>query len=82
MALGKAKGNDKRSILKCFGNPKATKRDLQTAVRVIQALGIEDNIRGQALKYSDRAQRSLKDYSGSAKEELVALLDFVVKRTV
>jgi len=81
MAIKSAKGKDKKIILKAFGNSKATRNNLNKAVDVIRSLGIEENVRKQALKYAERAEKSLANYSGSAKTELVALLDFVVKRT-
>jgi geranylgeranyl diphosphate synthase type I len=80
MALKSAKGKDKKIILKVFGNSKATRNNLNKAVDVIRSLGIEENVRKQALKYAERAEKSLAIYSGSAKIDLVALLDFVVKR--
>ena len=76
------KGKDKKIILKCFGNSKASKSDLKKAVDTIRALGIEENVRKQALKYAEKAEKSLSKYSGSAKRELVNLLDFVVKRNI
>jgi len=82
MAIKSAKGNDKKIILKAFGNPKVSKKDLSKAVEVIRSLGIEENVRNQALKYAERAEKSLAKYSGPAKTELIALLDFVVKRSV
>ncbi len=82
MAIKSAKGKDKKIILKAFGNSKVTKKDLNKAVDVIRALGIEENVRKQALKYAEKAQKSLTRYSGPAKTELIALLDFVVKRSV
>jgi geranylgeranyl diphosphate synthase type I len=82
MAIKLAKGNDKKIILKAFGNSKATRNDLNKAVNVISTLGIEENVRKQALKYAERAEKSLARYSGVAKTELVSLLDFVVKRSV
>jgi geranylgeranyl diphosphate synthase type I len=81
MAIKSAKGKNKKTILKAFGNPKASKSDLKKAVNIIRALGIEENVRNQALKYAERAEKSLSTYSGSAKKELVELLDFVVKRS-
>ncbi|MBA4717900.1 MAG: polyprenyl synthetase family protein [Nitrosopumilus sp.] len=82
MAIKSAKGKNKKIILKAFGNSKATKNDLNKAVGVIRFLGIEENVRKQALKYTDKAEKSLTRYSGSAKTELITLLDFVVKRSV
>ena len=82
MAIKFAKGKDKKIILKAFGNSNVTRKDLNKAVDVIRSLGIEENVRSQALKYAEKAEKSLKKYSGSAKTELIALLDFVVKRSV
>ncbi len=82
IAIKSAKGKNKKTILKAFGNSKATRNDLNKAVGVIRSLGIEENVRKQALKYADKAEKSLVKYSGSAKTDLIALLDFVVKRSV
>ena len=82
MAIKLAKGKDKKIILKAFGNSRATKKNLNDAVNVIRSLGIEENVRNQALRYAEKAEKSLAKYSGSAKNELVTLLDFVVKRSV
>jgi len=82
MAIKLAKGNNKKIILKAFGNSKVSKKDLSKAVEVIRSLGIEENVRKQAQKYSEKAEKSLSKYTGSAKSELIALLDFVVKRSV
>ena len=82
IAIKLAKGNDKKIILKAFGNSKISRKDLNKAVDVIRSLGIEENVRKQALKYAEKAEKSLVKYSGSAKAELITLLDFVVKRSV
>ena len=82
MAIKLAKGKDKEIILKAFGNSKATKKNLNEAVNVIRSLGIEESVRNQALRYAKKAKKSLSTYSGTSKKELVALLDFVVKRTL
>ena len=82
MAIKLAKGNEKKIILKAFGNSKIARKDLNKAVDVIRSLGIEENVRKQALKYAEKAEKSLAKYSGSAKAELITLLDFVVKRSV
>jgi len=81
MAIKLAKGKNKKIILKAFGNSKATRNDLNKAIGVIRSLGIEENVRKQALKYAEKAEKSLTRYSGSAKTELIALLDFVVQRS-
>ncbi|MEX0862113.1 polyprenyl synthetase family protein [Nitrosopumilus sp.] len=82
MAIKLAKGNNKKIILKAFGNSKISKKDLNKAVDVIRSLGIEENVRKQALKYAERAEKSLGTYSGPARIELISLLDFVVKRSI
>jgi len=82
MAIKSAKGNERKVILKAFGNSKISKNDLNKAVEVIRSLGIEENVRKQALKYAEKAEKSLRSYSGPAKTELISLLDFVVKRSV
>jgi len=82
LAIKLASGKDKKIILNAFGNTKATKNDLSEAVNAIRALGIEENVRNQALKYAETAKKSLSEYSGSAKTELIDLLDFVVKRSL
>ena len=82
MAIKLAKGQEKKIILKTFGNSKATRNEIDKAINVIQSLGIEENVRKQALRYAEKAEKALSEYSGSAKTELITLLDFVVKRTV
>jgi len=82
MAIKQAKGKNKKIILKSFGNPNATKTDLSRAVEIIRSIGIEENVRNQALRYAEKAERSLESYSGTAKKELIELLDFVVKRSL
>lgn len=82
MAIKQAKGKNKKIILKSFGNPRATKTDLSRAVEIIRSIGIEENVRNQALRYAEKAERSLESYSGTAKKELIELLDFVVKRSL
>ena len=82
MAIKLAKGKNKKTILKAFGNHNISKSELKKAIDVIQLLGIEENVRNQALKYAEKAEKSLSQYSGSAKKELIELLDFVVKRNV
>ncbi len=82
MAIKLSKGQDKRIILKSFGNTRATKKDLKKAVDAIRKVGIEENVRKQALKYAEKAEKALLCYSGPSKKELEALLDFVVKRSL
>ena len=82
LAIKKAKGKNKKIILHAFGNPKAKKKEIEAAVRIIKSLGIEKSVRNQALQYAEKAQKSLNSYSGAAKKELILLLDFVVKRSL
>jgi geranylgeranyl diphosphate synthase type I len=82
MAIKLAKGNEKKIILKAFGNSKISKIDLNKAVEIIRSLGIEEKVRNQALKYAEKSEKSLTKYKGTAKVELTALLDFVVRRSV
>ena len=82
LAIKAARGKDKKTIQKAFGNSKISKKKLDEAVNVIRSLGIEENVRNQALKYAEKAEKSLENYSGRSKKELVKLLDFVVKRSV
>ncbi len=82
LAINKSKGNDKKIILKAFGNSRASKKDIEKAVEVIRSIGIEKIVRKQALLYAEKAKKSLNSYSGSAKKELISLLDFVVKRSL
>ena len=82
MAIKSSKGKDKKTILNAFGNSKIARKDLNKAVEVIRSIGIEDKVRRQALSYASKAEKSLETYSGPNKRELIALLDFVVKRTV
>lgn len=80
-AINRAKGTEKKTILGCFGNKRASKKAVNAAVDVIRNMGIDDQMRRQALGYATRARRYLEPYEGRAKDELILLLDFVVKRT-
>ena len=80
MAIGSAGAGERRAILRAFGNPRISKAGLLGAVEIIRSLGIEEDVRRQALRYASRAERSLGRYSGPARDDLAGLLDFVVKR--
>lgn len=82
MAMELASGKDKKIIQNSFGNPKVSKDDLKKAVEIICLLGIENNVRSQALKYAKIAEKALSKYHGSSKTDLIDLLDFVVKRSL
>lgn len=80
LAIKSARGADRTTILRSFGNRRASKSDLERSVSVIRSLGIEEMVRDRAYFYAKKARTSLGGYSGGAKDELVSLLDFVVKR--
>lgn len=82
LALKKAKGKNRKKLLKVFGNKNSSKKDLKEAIEIIRSIGIESEVRKQALRYSSNAKKSLKKYSGRSKQELLHLLDFVVKRSL
>ena len=82
LAINRAKGENKEIILKTFSNSFATQDDIEKALKIIRRLKIEKTVRRQAQSYAQRAKRSLQSYSGSAKKDLLALLSFVVKRSL
>ena len=82
LAIRKARGSDKKKILRVFGKSNATKTQINEVVDIIRSLGIEDAVRKQALRYANRATNALNKYSGIHKSDLISLLDFVVKRSV
>jgi geranylgeranyl diphosphate synthase type I len=80
LAIRKAKGKNKKIILRVFGNSKASKQQIRLAVNVIRSLGVEEEVGNMILKYAQRAKKSLSSYTGTAKNEIISLLDFVIKR--
>jgi len=82
LAIKKAKGKNKKILIHAFGNQKAKKNEIVGAVKIIKSLGIEKSVRNQALHYAEKAQKSLNSYSGASKNELISLLDLVVKRSL
>ena len=82
LAIQKADKKSKRIILDVFGNPKATKKQITDAVYAMRSLEIEKDVRNEALRYAEKAIKSLESYSGTAKKEMISLLDFVVKRSL
>lgn len=81
MAIGSASGPAKRSIERCLGNRRASKRDLAAAVDAIRGMGIDGDVRDRAILHARRARRSLAGMGGPAADELSSLLDFVVGRS-
>ncbi|MBI5146433.1 MAG: polyprenyl synthetase family protein [Thaumarchaeota archaeon] len=82
LAIQKADKKSKKLILNVFGNPKATKKQINDAVDAMRSLEIEKDVRNEAMQYAEKAIKSLAAYSGPAKKELISLLDFVVKRSL
>jgi geranylgeranyl diphosphate synthase type I len=82
MAIRKADPKRRKTILKVFGNSRASKKDIISAVDAMRSLDIERDVRNAALSYAEKAKRSLSKYSGPAKKEMIALLDFVVTRSL
>ncbi|MGQ0795533.1 MAG: polyprenyl synthetase family protein [Nitrosopumilaceae archaeon] len=82
LAINKASGEKKKKILEVFGNPSVSKGDIESVVKTISAMGIENIVRKKALQHSNAAKKSLSSYNGAAKKELVSLLDFVVERNL
>lgn len=82
VAMDLASGAKRRIILRCFGNSRAARTDLEAAAEAIRSLGVEAKVRSQALKYADRARAALRGYDGPVRDELLSLLDFAVKRSL
>jgi geranylgeranyl diphosphate synthase type I len=49
-------------------------------VNVIRSLGVEEEVRNMTMKYARQAEKSLRSYTGTAKNEIISLLGFVIKR--
>ena len=82
LAIKKARGQNRTKIMRVFGNSGASKQQINLAVNVIRSLGVEKEVRGIALKYAQRAEKSISSYTGSAKNEMAGLLNFVTKRSL
>ena len=80
LAIKKAKGKNKKTILRVFGNSKASKQQIRLTVNVIRSLGVEEEVRNMTLKYAQRAEKSLRTYTGTAKDEMISLLASVISR--
>ena len=82
MALKKASGQERKNILKAFGNNSATRNDVEKAVSTISSLGIDDIVRQKASYHSNMARKAISIYDSCGKTELLSLLDFVVERSL
>ena len=82
LAIKKARGKNRTKIMHVFGNPGSSKQQINLAVNVIRSLGVEKEVRDIALKYAQRAEKSISSYTGSAKNEMTGLLNFVTKRSL
>ena len=82
LAIKKVRGQNRTKIMRVFGNSGASKQQINLAVNVIRSLGVEKEVRDIALKYAQRAEKSISSYTGSAKNEMAGLLNFVTKRSL
>ena len=82
LAIKKARGQNRTKIMRVFGNSRASKQQINLAVNVIRSLGVEKEVRDVALKYAQRSEKSISSYTGSAKNEMTGLLNFVTKRSL
>ena len=82
LAIKKARDQNRAKIMRVFGNSGASKQQINLAVNVIRSLGVEKEVRDIALKYAQRAEKSISSYTGSAKNEMAGLLNFVTKRSL
>ena len=82
LAIKKARGQNRTKIMQVFGNSGVSKQQINLAVNVIRSLGVEKEVRDVALKYAQRAEKSISSYTGSAKNEMAGLLNFVTKRSL
>jgi geranylgeranyl diphosphate synthase type I len=82
MAIKKANSQQKKVILNAFGNPSVSKDEVEKAISVISSLEIDKTVRQKASHHSEMAKKSISIYQGSAKKELLSLLDFVVERSL
>jgi geranylgeranyl diphosphate synthase type I len=80
LAIKKAKGKNKKTILRVFGNSKASKQQIRLTVNVIRSLGVEEEVRNMTLKYAQLAEKSLRTYTGTSKDEMISLLASVISR--
>jgi len=82
LAINKARGGNKKKFLNAFGNSSISKKEIESVIKTINSMGIENMVRKKALRYSKAAKRSLASYDGRAKKELLSLLEFVVERNL
>ena len=82
LAINKAKDSNKEKILDAFGNTSISKEEIESVVKIISSMGIENIVRKKAMQYSNAAKKSLSCYDGQAKKELISLLEFVVERSL
>ncbi|MDA7953237.1 MAG: polyprenyl synthetase family protein [Nitrosopumilus sp.] len=80
LALGAARGAERRALRAALGNARATARQIGSAADVMRSLGVDAEVRRRARTYARRAGRSLAPYGGPARDDLARLLDRVVER--
>jgi geranylgeranyl diphosphate synthase type I len=80
-SLNKAKGEDKKFLNKIFGKKDATEKEIEQVYKLFERLGSIDYARKIAIKYCNKAKKSLEIIIESdAKSILKALADYAVKR--
>ncbi len=82
LAIKMARGKERKTILRAFGNSSTSKREMEKVVEVISALGIEKTVRKKATYHIDTARKSIARYDNSVREDMLGLLDFVVERSL
>ncbi len=82
LAIKMARGKEKKTILGAFGNSSISKREMEKAVEAISDLGIEETVRKKASHHLNTARKSIARYDNSVREDMLGLLDFVVKRSL
>jgi len=80
-ALRTLRGAGRRTFLRAFGNPRASRRELDEAIAVVKAGGSLAHAEGQARHHIARAKGSLRPLRPSvARRRLEQLADFMVTR--
>ena len=79
--LNNATGENKKLLNKIFGNLKATDKEVQQVYDLFKKLGSVEYAKNTALKYCEKAKRSLdKIPDSNAKEVLIKLAEYSINR--
>jgi geranylgeranyl diphosphate synthase type I len=80
-SLNKASSNDKKLLHNIFGNKVASERDVKKVYDLFKELGSIEYAKNTAMKYSDKAKKSLDALKNSdAKQILIELAEYSIKR--